>query len=73
MTPDHRRLDAQMAQGILLDDPNFLHEIVERVLQELLEAEIPSTSGLLPTSAPPSARAIAPDTREGRFVPGWAL
>ena len=40
MTNVHRRLDAQMAQGILLDDPEFLHEIVERVLQELLEAEM---------------------------------
>jgi len=40
MATDHRRLDAQMAQGILLDDPNFLHEIVERVLQELLEVEM---------------------------------
>jgi hypothetical protein len=36
MTTDHRRVDAQMAQGILLDDPNFLREIVERVIQELL-------------------------------------
>jgi hypothetical protein len=40
MTTDHRRLDAQMAQGILLDDPTFLLKIVERVLQELLEAEM---------------------------------
>ena len=40
MANDHRRLDAQMAQGILLDDPDFSHEIVERVLQELLEAEM---------------------------------
>jgi hypothetical protein len=29
-----------MAQGILLDDPNVLHKIVERVLQELLEAQM---------------------------------
>ncbi len=40
MTTDHRRLDAQTVQGILLDDPDFLREIVERVLQELLEAEM---------------------------------
>ncbi len=40
MTNDHRRLDAHMAQEVLLDDPDFLHEIVERVLQELLEAEM---------------------------------
>jgi transposase-like protein len=31
---------AQVAQDILLDDPSFLREIVERVLQEMLEAEI---------------------------------
>ena len=73
MTQDHRRLDAQMAQGILLDDPDFLHEIMERVLQELLEAEMTEhTSALLPTSAPTPVRDIATDTSPGRFVPGWA-
>ena len=36
---DHRRLAEKVAQGILLDDPTFLKEIVERVLQELLEAK----------------------------------
>jgi putative transposase len=40
MANDHRRLAEEVAQGILLDDPGFLKEIVERVLQELLEAEI---------------------------------
>ena len=40
MTKDHRRPDTQMAQGVLLDDPGFLREIVERVLQEILEAEM---------------------------------
>jgi putative transposase len=48
MTNDHRRLDAQMAQGILLNDPDFLHEIVERVLQELLEAEMTEHIGAAP-------------------------
>ncbi len=48
MAKDHRRLDAEMAQGILLDDPNFLHEIVERVLQELLEAEMTEHIGAAP-------------------------
>jgi putative transposase len=48
MANDHRRLDAQMAQGILLDDPDFLHEIVERVLQELLEAEMTEHLGAAP-------------------------
>ena len=32
MTKDHRRLDAQMVQEVLLDDADFLREIVERVL-----------------------------------------
>src|SRR5512132_529868 len=40
MTTDHRRPQAGAAQGVLLDDSDFLREIVERVLQELLEAEM---------------------------------
>ncbi len=48
MTTDHRKVDAQLAQGILLDDPSFLKEIVERVLQELLEAEMTEHVGAAP-------------------------
>jgi putative transposase len=49
MTEDHRRLDVQAAQGVLLlDDPGFLKEIVERVLQELLEAEMTEHVGAAP-------------------------
>jgi putative transposase len=40
MADDHRRPDAQTAQAILLDDADFLKEIIERVLQEVLEAEM---------------------------------
>jgi putative transposase len=40
MTKDHRRVDTQMAQEVLLDDPGFLREIVEQVVQRLLEAEM---------------------------------
>ena len=40
MAEDHRRLAEEVAQGVLLDDPTFLKEIVERVLQESLEAEM---------------------------------
>jgi len=40
MAEDHRRLVEEMEQGGLLDDPSFLREIVERVLQELLETEM---------------------------------
>jgi transposase-like protein len=37
-----------MAQGGLLEDPGFLKEIVERVLQELLEAEMTEHVGAAP-------------------------
>jgi hypothetical protein len=40
MAHHNRKVDEQMAQHILLDDPSFLKEILERVLQELLEAEM---------------------------------
>jgi putative transposase len=48
MAKDHRRVDAQLAQGILLDDPSFLKEIVERVIQELLEAQMTEHIGAAP-------------------------
>lgn len=48
MTKDHRKVSAQLAQGILLDDPGFLREIVERVLQEMLEAEMTKHIGAAP-------------------------
>ncbi len=49
MTNNHRRLDVQMAQGVLLDDAGFLREIVERVLQEVvLEAEMTEHVGAAP-------------------------
>jgi transposase-like protein len=48
MTEDHPRPDMRLAQGSLLDDPGFLKEIVERVLQELLEAEMTEHIGAAP-------------------------
>lgn len=48
MAKDHRRLAEEIAQGILLDEPTFLKEIVERVLQELLEAEMTEHIGAAP-------------------------
>jgi putative transposase len=48
MANDHRRVDAQLVQGVLLDDPGFLKEIVERVVQELLEAEMTEHVGAAP-------------------------
>ena len=40
MAADHRKVSEQLTQEILLEDPNFLREIVERVLQEMLEAQM---------------------------------
>ena len=48
MAEDHRRPAEEIAQGILLDDPGFLRQIVERVLQELLEAEMTEHIGAAP-------------------------
>jgi putative transposase len=48
MTTDHRRVDTRIAQDVLLDDPGFLKEIVERVVQELLEAEMTEHIGAAP-------------------------
>ncbi len=48
MAKDHRRTGAELAQGILLEDPGFLEEIVQKVLQELLEAEMTEHVGAAP-------------------------
>jgi len=48
MATDHRRTGTESAQGVLLDDPAFLKEIVERVVQELLEAEMSEHVGAAP-------------------------
>jgi putative transposase len=48
MATDHRRTDARIAQGTLLEEPGFLKEIVGRVLQELLEAEMTEHIGAAP-------------------------
>ena len=48
MAKDHRRIAEEVAQGIWLDDPTLLKEIVERVLQELLEAEMTEHIGAAP-------------------------
>ena len=50
-------------QGALLDDPQFLREIVEGVLQHLLEAEITEHLERPPTSAPISAKGTATATK----------
>jgi putative transposase len=48
MAQDHRKVNTELAQGILLDDPGFLRGIVERVLQEVLEAEMTEHVGAAP-------------------------
>jgi transposase-like protein len=66
MATDHRKVSEQLTQEILLEDPNFLREIVERVLQEMLEAEMIEHIGAEhPTNAAPPAPATATATREG--------
>src|SRR3990170_4484349 len=48
MAKDHRRLDTELAQEVLLDDPGFLRQIVERVVQQMLEAEMTEHVGAAP-------------------------
>ena len=48
MAKDHRKVSEQLTQEILLEDPNFLRQIVERVLQEMLEAEMTEHIGAAP-------------------------
>jgi transposase-like protein len=48
MAERHRRLDEELVQGALLDDPAFLRQIVEGIIQHLLEAEITEHLGAAP-------------------------
>jgi putative transposase len=48
MTNDHRKPEVEAAQEILLDDADFLREIVQRVLQEVLEAQMTEHIGAAP-------------------------
>ena len=48
MANHHRRADKELVQQILIDDPEFLRRIVERTLQQLLEAEITEHIGAAP-------------------------
>jgi putative transposase len=48
MTTDNRRVDAELVQEVLLDDPGFLREIVEWVVQQILEPEISEHIGAAP-------------------------
>jgi putative transposase len=48
MANDHRRVGEELVQGVLLDDPGFLREVVERVIQQVLEAEMTEHIGAAP-------------------------
>lgn len=48
MAEPHSRHNQDLVQQILLDDPEFLRQIVERVLQQLLEAQITEHIGAAP-------------------------
>jgi putative transposase len=48
MADHHRRADKELVQQILIDDPQFLRQIVERALQQFLEAEITEDVGAAP-------------------------
>ena len=48
MAKDHRRLDAELAQEVLMDDPGFPKQIVERAVQQMLEAEMTEHVGVAP-------------------------
>ena len=48
MAHRNRKTHIEMVQQILLDDPAFLKGIVERSLQELLEAETTEHIGAAP-------------------------
>ncbi len=48
MAEDHRKPGEELVQGVLLDDPGFLKEIVERVLQQLLETQMTEHVGAAP-------------------------
>jgi putative transposase len=48
MAEDPHRSAEELLQGVLLDEPDFLRQIVERVLQEMLEAEMTEHIGAAP-------------------------
>ncbi|MCA1728923.1 MAG: IS256 family transposase [Actinobacteria bacterium] len=48
MADHHRRVGEELVQGILLDDPGFLREVVERVIQQVLEVEMTEHIGAAP-------------------------
>lgn len=48
MATEHRKVDAHSVQEVLLDDPSFLREVLERAVQQILEAEMTEHLGAAP-------------------------
>ena len=48
MGNDDRKVDEELVQGVLLDDPGFLREMVQKVIQERLETEMSIRVGAAP-------------------------
>jgi transposase-like protein len=48
MAEDHRRSAEEFLQEVLLDESDFLRQITERVLQQMLEAEMTQHIGAAP-------------------------
>lgn len=48
MADRHRKPGEELVQEVLLDDPDFLKEIVERVLQQVLETQMTEHVGVAP-------------------------
>lgn len=48
MAQDHPKVGEEPVQGVLLNDPGFLKEIVERVLRQVLEAQMTQHLGAAP-------------------------
>ena len=70
MAHHNRKVDEQMVQQSLLDDPSFLKEIVERVLQELLEAEMTEHVGAAPYERSHKRTGQRNGYKPRSFVPG---
>lgn len=73
MAEPHSRHNQKLVQQVLLDDPEFLREIVERILQQLLEAEITEHIGAAPYERTDNRKGSATVTNHGHSKPGWAL
>jgi transposase-like protein len=69
MAEHHRRAEKELVQQeeVLLDDPDFLKEIVRRVLQQVSEAEMTERVGAAPHERTENRKGHpATATRKGR-------